>query len=202
MSGIQATPSTDGWSGAAMAIHAVRRMSTPVLLRIDVVGAGTIAIDPRRHAYSGDLDLARLPEHPTAVVVETHPADHGDAGVDGPGRDLDGLLWRIGTVAFDDRPASWRWPGDRYRMLRWPNLGEIGAGPDDLRALAMLATTAATPEEVAAATGADRGRVERIVNALGLIGIVDSGSAAPPQPSAPVVQRRGLFQRLRDRLGF
>lgn len=201
MSSIQAVPSTAGWSGAAMAIHAVRRMPTPVLLRVDVVGAGTIAIDPRRHAYTGDLDLERLPEHPEAVLVETHPAD-GEVAVDGVGRDLDGLLWRIGVAAFDDRPASWRWPGDRYRMLRWPNVAEIGATPDDLRVFAMLAVTAATPAEIAETTGVGIGRAERILNALGLIGIVEAGQSAPHQPAAPVPARRGLLQRLRERLGI
>lgn len=184
-----------------MAIHAVQGMPTPVLLRLDVVGVGLITIDARHHAYAGDIVPATFPAHPAAVLLETRAAPPGDSPVLGHARDLDGLLWMIGAHAFGEQPATWLWPEDRYRLSRWPNLGSVAVGMDEVRMFGMLANVFATPAELAAAVGCALGTAQRAINALSLMGILRTSAAASPPEPAPMVHR-GLFQRLRDRLGI
>lgn len=201
---VQTVPTTAGWASAAMAVHAVRRMPDPVLLRLDVIGSGSVTIDPRFHAWAGEFALADFPVDPPAVVIETRPAPpDGRPVFDLPGDDLDGLLWRIGTAAFGDAPATWRWPDDRYHLTRWPSLAQLPITVDEVRMLAMLANAFASPAELADAAGCELAAAERVVNGLSLIGILETSSAAPPpQPAPPRHATRGLLRRLRDRLGI
>jgi hypothetical protein len=183
-----------------MAVHAVRRMPNPVLLRLDIVGAGSVTIDTARTEYAGDLVLTSALAVPECVVIATHPA----TGIPLPGaRDLDPLLWFVGLNAFDDRPASWLWPDDRYRLVRWPNL--LDAGTADIRMFAALANAHLSPAELASVAGTDGAAARRVINALTLMGVLDTSShVPPPQPAATTTKTTttGLFGRLRRRLGL
>lgn len=198
----QSLPTVIGWASAATAIHSVRRIPTPVLLRLDVVGHGSIAVDFRHHAFHWETPLERFPEDPGAVLVETHPTTaDAPAPFDLPGRDLDGLLWLVGQHAFRDRAASWLWGDDRYRLTRWPNLAELPISLEQVRMTAMLGNVAATPAELADAVGVPVGEAQRLINAYSLMGILRSA----PAEAAPVAQPtpvRGLLGRLRQRLGW
>lgn len=200
-------PAIAGWASAATAIHAVRRMPVPVLLRIDVVGTGSLLIDPRTTTYGGGLPVDALPREPAAVHIETRPVDAGTAGFDTPTGDLDALLWSIGERSFGDRPASWLWANDRYRLVRWPGITQIRIGLDDIRIFAALAATHLAVPELAAAANVELGQAQRVVNALSLMGYLEtSSSAPPPTPRSPATAEetaaRGLFGRLRRRLGI
>lgn len=190
--------------GAAMAIHAVRNLSAPVLLHLDIVGTGTISIDPRFNAYDGAIGTESFPAHPGTVLVQTQPMPlDAPPQFELPGRDLDGLLWMIGAHAFGDRPASWLAPNARYRLTRWPNLSALPIGIDEVRMLATLAHAHASPAELAASAGCELSTAQRLVNALSVIGILDASSEAPTPQRVPVrTNQRGLFRRLRERLGF
>lgn len=198
----QSLPTVMGWASAAVAIHSVRRIPTPVLLRLDVVGFGSLLVDFRHHAFEWETPLERFPEDPGAVLVETHPTTpDAPAPFALPGRDLDGLLWLIGQHAFPTRPATWLWNDDRYRLRRWPNLAELPISLEQVRMTAMLGNAAATPAELAAAVGVPLEVAQRLVNAYSLMGILRSAPAeAAPVAQAPPV--RGLFSRLRTRLGW
>ena len=186
-----------------MAIHAVRRMPTPVLLRIDVVGVGSIMIDPRQEGYAG-VAADVLPVHPSAVRVETHPAEALPTADEAP-HDLDAALWFIGANAFDTARASWLWPGDRYRLTRWPRVTRLDIDIEMLKMFAALGTTMISVEELAEAAEVPVAQAQRAINALSLMGLLESSSAAPP-PAPPRASRRpeahGLFGRLRRSLGF
>jgi len=184
-----------------MAIHSVRRMPSPVLLRLDIVGFGPITIDPRSGTYLG-VEVAALPAMPDALSIETHPAPAAPAET-GSGNALDGLLWFIGTHAFGSERATWLWPGDRYRLVRWPRLVAIPDAHDEVPVLAALGAAALNAAELAEAADITPERAQRTINALSLMGLLESESAAPPPtPRPPTAATGGLFGRLRKRLGW
>jgi hypothetical protein len=198
----ESLPTVIGWASAAVAIHSVRRIPTPVLLRLDVVGFGSVAVDFRHHAFHWETPLERFPENPGAVLVETHPTTpDAPAPFELPGRDLDGLLWLVGQHAFPTRTATWLWADDRYRLRRWPNLAELPISLEQVRMTAVLGNAAATPAELAEAVGAPLEVAQSLINAYSLMGILRSApaEAAPVARPAP---ERGLFARLRARLGW
>ena len=189
--------------GAATAIHAVRRMRTPVLIELDVQGVGVITIDPQHHVYSGHVNPSLLPLHPSTVVVETRATSRDAGALERSARSLDSLLWAIGVNAFGNQRATWLWPDDRYRLTRWPNLSGVVVEGDHVRMFGILAHAFATPEELAATAECDVAQARRLINALSLIGILKTSSdAPPPQPASTPVAHRGLISRLRARMGI
>lgn len=219
-------PAAGGWASTAMAIHAVRRMPSPVLLRIDVVGAGSLLIDPRIDGYTG-LAAESLPIHPTAVHVETHPIAQAAPPSTAPRGDLDAVLWHIGEHAFGEERATWLWEGDRYRLTRWPRVTRLTVDLDSIKMFAALGAASITVEELSVAADVTREQAQRTINALSLMGIVTSKTAAPPTPraepqpsagapeiggstrataqgrhSAEPSSTNGLFSRLRRKLGL
>lgn len=198
-------PLTEGWAGAAMAIHAVQRRPDSMYLRLDVSGHGLLSIDFRHHAYDWGTPLELVPERPATVLVETHPTFPGAPALFAlPGRDLDPLLWIIGRAAFGDAPAPWLEAGRRYRLARWPGLSELSITLDQVRMTSMLGNGFATAHELAAAAGVTPAEAQRTMNAYALLDILRAAPDAPSSP-APVAAesatRRGLFARLRSRLG-
>ena len=194
-------PHAEGWGAAAMAIHAIRRMPVPVLLRIDLIGTGAITIDPRVPGYGGGLQIIQLADHPRAVVVETHAATEAPTTQTG---DLEGLLWFIGERAFGEQPATWLWPGDRFRLTRWPSVAQIAIGLDEIRIFAALGAAHLNAAELANAAQVAPGKAQRAINALSLMGLLDNASSAPPPTPMPPrsTPASGLFGRLRQRLGL
>ncbi|WP_167051001.1 hypothetical protein [Salinibacterium sp. ZJ77] len=223
-------PDASGWASTATAIHAVRRMPAQVLLRIEVVNVGSIVIDPRVDGYSG-IPADELPVAPAAVYVETHPVESAPP-VLGPLGDLDAVLWHIGELSFGDERATWLWPTDRYRLVRWPRITRLAVELDTIKMFAALGAAMITVEELADAADVPLARAQRTVNALSLMGLLTTATAAPPAPRAdaprvdaahasePSPDRRtapgpalarhsgekhsshGLFSRLRKSLGL
>ncbi len=200
-----ATPAR-GWAAAATAVHAVRLVAAPVVLELSVAGHADILIDVRYRAFHWDIPLDRFPVDADAVIVHTEPLDPDAPPLfELPGRDLDGLLWTMGLHAFGEDPAGWMRHGDRHRLARWPNFTELAHTPEQLRMTAMLGNAFLTAGELAAAAGTGTGEAQRLLNALGLMdGLRSSaGDVAPPPTMRPGrgAQGRGLFARLRERLG-
>lgn len=198
----QSLPTVIGWAGAAVAIHSVRRIPTPVLLRLDVVGFGSLTIDFRHHAYDWVTPLESFPEKPDAVLIETHPTTpDAPAPFELPGHDLDGLLWLIGQHAFPTQPATWLWADDCYRLGRRPNLGELPISLEEVRMTAMLGNAALTPAELAEATGAPLEVAQRLINSYSLMGILRAEQAeVAPVAILPAAPARGILERLRTGL--
>jgi hypothetical protein len=195
-------PTVMGWASAAVAIQSVRRIPTPVLLRLDVVGFGSLTVDFRHHAYEWDTPLESFPEEPTAVLIETHPTTpDAPAPFALPAQDLDGLLWLIGKHAFPARAATWLWEGDRYRLGRRPDLGDVPLTLEEVRMTAILTNAAVTPAELADAVGAPVEVAQRLVNAYSLMGILRAEPAeGAPVAHLPAAPSRGILERLRTGL--
>lgn len=193
-----------GWAGAAMAVRAVQLSTTPLLLTLGIAETGTVLIDVRHRAYDGVLPAAQLPVAPASVSIETHPTFPGaPLPFPAPGAELDALLWHIGYHAFPETVAPWMPESARVRLTRWPNLSDMPISLDHVRMTAMLGNGYATAAELAATAGVDLAIARSTLNAFGVVGILRAAPGATPEASAaPAVQPRGLFARLRDRLGF
>ena len=199
---------TRGWSSAAIAVHSILSISTPMFLRLRVDGHPSLLVDFRHHAYDWATPAEYFPADPASVMVETEPTtDSAPALFLLPGRNLDSLLWMMGLNSFGDVSASWLRPGDRYRLIRWPNLSQLRHTVAQMHMTAMLGNAALTPVELASVAGVPLADAQRLINALSLMGILEATPAAeaPAPLSARAVQSapaHGLFARLRARLGF
>ena len=197
-------PDAPGWSSAATAIHAMRKLDTPVLLFLEVPELPTLILDFTHNVYVWDRPLQTLPVEPLHVGVYTQPVNDGDAPICLlPGPNLDTLLWLIGLNSFEGALAWWLPEGERYHMARWPNLTEIPHTSDQMRMIAMLGNAYLTPLELARVSASSVAAAHRLLNALSLMGILKSSAAAPeptPRVEFTAVETHGLFRRLRDRL--
>lgn len=201
--GFDFTP-TLGWSSAAMAIHSAIHQPTPAVLRLDIIGHPPIAVDLRYHAFMWEGDLARFPDEPPHVEVRSAVAPP-DAGpiFELPGLELDILLWLVGLNSFSGSPATWLRRGERYRLQRWPNFTVLPRRMDHIRMTAALVNAPLSVDELSAATGVPVSDAQRLINALTLMEAVEITSAAPVTPVViPTQPERGLFRRLRERLGI
>jgi hypothetical protein len=200
-------PDAPGWSSAATAVHSMRRMEKPVLLFLEAVGHSPLVLDFRHNVYLWNQPLDRLPADPESVVVYTKPVNPGDPAICPlPGPNLDSLLWLIGLNSFGGALAWWLPEMERYHMPRWPNLTELPHTSAQMRMIAMLGNAYLSPTELSAVSASSLGEVQCLLNALSLMGLLETASARPePVPEvagvAAAPQRSGLFHRLLERLG-
>ncbi len=105
-----------------MAVHSIRLIPTPMILRLVVAEHGAITIDFRHGAYDWEVPLAQFPAWPASVTLQTWPvADRDPAPFALPGQPLDALLWTMAAHGFGDEPATWLRPDEKYRLTRWPS---------------------------------------------------------------------------------
>jgi hypothetical protein len=177
------------------------RQSGGSALVVDVVEKTPLVINLDRHEFAWEgftggfpvrvsvqrVHLLALPIDPTYVAY-----------------DLDRLLWEAGLVAFAEQSAGWLDPDSRVRLSGWPNLTVLDHSPEQVRMIAALGAEFLTAAELAAATDVELGDAQRLINALGLMELLRSSPiAVTATPNAPRAQvQRGLFRRLRDRLGI
>jgi hypothetical protein len=198
-------PVTVGWTQAAMAISSVLALKTPVHLRMEIEMHGPLLIDFRHHAFSWSTPLEYFPVDAVHTRLQTVPTS-ADAPpyFELPGKDLDGLLWEMGIHSFGGGAAVWLTPGERYRLIRWPNLMRHSHNMSHVRMIAVLGNANATTAELAAFAGVEEAEAQRLINALSLMGVLSRSSDAPAATMAPqtaAVKRQSLFVRLRKRLG-
>jgi hypothetical protein len=110
----------------------------------------------------------------------------------------------MGRNSFDGKVAFWLAPDERYRLTRWPNLTRHSHTMLHVKMIAVLGNTYASAAELAAFAGVDVSEAQRLINALSLMRILSSSSAAPAVPvvaQTAAAKRQSLFGRLRKRLG-
>src|SRR5690606_38333333 len=66
-----ATAPTVGWRGAALAMHSLRQIPSPMFVRLIADGFPPILIDTRHRAFAWDVPMEAFPQHPASVTVET-----------------------------------------------------------------------------------------------------------------------------------
>lgn len=163
-----------GWSGAALTINSMRAAGVPTVLDIELTGHPALVVDMRRGTFAWQLELDRFPNEPAAVAVSVRIVDaDGPSPFEEPGSPLDGLLWKMGFAAFPDELAPWLREGDAYRMLRWPDLSGFEPDTDPVRQAAMLSNGVFTLEQLASFTGRSIEPTRSLLNALGLMGVLE-----------------------------
>jgi len=202
---VDAREAQSPWDDTAQALHAMLCEPERTWLKIDIDDAASVFVDSRLRAFERPDAAQPLPEAPrtvrlqsTIVPFDAHPPFAP------PGESLDILLWTVGLLAFDGRPAPWLGAADRYRLRRWPNFTLLAHSIDQMRLTAQIGSRLHSVDEMAAATGVERAAAQALINALSLMGILHSapavaGGAAAPVASSPAT---GLFARLRRRLGL
>jgi hypothetical protein len=198
-------PVTVGWTHAAIAVHSVLRLETPVNVRMHIEMHGPLLIDFRHHAFSWSTPLDIFPVDAVHTGLETEPTS-ADAPpfFELPGQDLDGLLWEMGINSFGGAAAYWLPPGERYRLTRWPNLTQHRHTMQQMQMMAVLGNTYVSTSELAKLAGVDESEAQRLINALSLMRILTRTSEAPATEVAPqtaAAKRQSLFGRLLKRLG-
>ena len=210
--GLTPGPAVQGWVAAASAVLAARRMPVPLMLRLRVAGLGALTLDFARRCFTGDIPLDALPVESVAITVETGVAAPADAAE----HDLDPLLWLIGTRAFPDEPAPWLVAGERYHLVRFPNLRPLPVGLDIVRMTAILGNAYANAEELAGAARVPLADARTAINGYSLMGILTASGEAAVAVAAPSVAaspaeatpaeaespRAGALDRLRGKLGL
>jgi hypothetical protein len=192
-----------GWTNAAIAVRSILQLSFPMFLCLRVDGHSPILIDFRHRAFTWGTPLDAFPASPGYVNVETEATTLTAAPLFTlPGQDVDGLLWMMGSSAFDGAPATWLAPGDRYRLSRWPNIIQLGITPEQVRMTALLGSGFFTARELALASGTDVASANRLINAFTLMNIAYSSADAPATLVQRPEARVGLFRRLREKLGI
>ena len=118
------------------------------------------------------------------------------------------LCWFAGYYAGFSL-APWLSPSTRYRISRWPNFGLIRPATSQIRATAVVATSPATVNEVAARARIAPDEAARTLNALWACNLLTPLEASPAKHAAPRRPRfestgglRSLLQLLRNRLGL
>jgi hypothetical protein len=201
---ISSIPYTVGWTRAAIAVHSMLQIPVPMFLRLEADEHPPLVIDFRHHAFEWAVETGDFPVHPLEVLVETEATTAEAAPLFSlPGRNLDSLLWHIGLHSFAGMAASWLRPADRYKLTRWPNLTEHAHTLTQMRMTAMLGNVFLTADELAVAAGVELDEAQSLLNAFSLMGILQtSGQELPVTPVVEAVPQRGLFDRLRERLGL
>lgn len=189
-----APPSLPGWTAAAMAIHAIWRMPTPMVITLQPTGFSPLEIDVRGYIYRWDQPLDGLPARPDSVAIGTRAIDDAEPAFAGDdfrnrpafdGQDLDPVLWLIGTRAFDGSRASWLRAGDTYRLYRWPYFENLPITDEERRIVSTLAKGFMTVDKLSVKAKVDASAAQRVVNALSLMGLLRRNAAADSAPIVP-----------------
>ena len=178
-----------------MALHAIRRMPSPMIVSLQPDDFDPMLIDMRGYVYQWSVPLEQFPADPAVVTIGTRAigspapafagADYSYSRPAFAGQPLDALLWLIGTNAFDGARASWLRAGDRYRLYRWPELEKLPITPDDVHIIKTSARGFMTVDKLAAKAAADIETVQRVVNALSLMALLRRHPASNAAPDAP-----------------
>lgn len=189
------SPFSAGWAGAAMAVHAVQQIPSPILISLEVAGHGTFAIDPRSNTYVWSAPAGasghageQFPTSPESVRVTTYPIELDSPGLIGSAIGVDALFWMIGLNAFAGAPASWLRPGDKYRLKWWPEFDLLPHTVEQARAVKTLARSMMPVEKLARLARVPEADAHDVVNALSLMGALrrlEGPNAAPLLPPVP-----------------
>jgi hypothetical protein len=168
-----AAEGVQGWGGAALTISSMRAAGVPTVLDVEVAGHPPLIIDTRQGTFSWQLELDRFPAEPSAVAVSVRIVEADAPAPFASGASLDGLLWKMGFAAFPDELAPWMREGDAYRLRRWPDLSGFEPDTDPVRQAAMLSNGVFTLEQLANFTGRSVEPTRSLLNALGLMGVLE-----------------------------
>ncbi len=181
---------SSGWDAVISALHSVRSKDQMLLLTITADNTTPIWVDFYTHRYYCETALDALPESLSGLKLYAKPIDPDEPLFPWVRwRTFDPLLWVLGNKAFANKRAPWLILGEKYSLIRWPNLTEIPYDADDLRAVSMLANGLLTIDELALVSQVTVEQSQRLVSTLSFMGVL-RGTGAPRIPAKVVEAMR------------
>lgn len=176
------TPSPSGWDNVVAAVRSATKKRQELLLTLTADNMTPIWLDLRTKRFFTESPLDELPEetvNPKLYAKLIDPNDPPFPWVNW--RSIDAILWTIGERAFAEKRARWLILGERYSLVRWPNLTQISYGSDELNAISMLANGLLTVEELALVARISVEKSANLISTLSFMGVL-RGTGAPRIP--------------------
>jgi hypothetical protein len=174
------------------------------------LGLPRLALSPKAKKVLSDKSWDEVKSFNFATPVDVQDVAVGDPIL--PRLVLDGqplhyLLWLAGLHSGRGQLMPFLDEAKPYKLTRWPEFGTIDFTPQFLKVMSYLSKHAASLPDVAAWSGIAKEDVADLMNAAGLCGYLtqatsdDRGQAAA-QPTEAMQEKRGLFNRIRSKLGM
>ena len=172
-------------------------------VRLKRADGQVLLIDPRSKVYHGPAILKPLAaffegtlriedfETPDAAAWETEAASLGSA------QPFTRLQWLAGLLAGNGSLLPGNDPDGQYRLTKWPQTER--EYPKHFRIATAMMKGPSTLDEIAAASGVDRGDIADFVNANLATGYAELVLPAAPEPEPQAKSGGGLFGRMRGR---
>lgn len=181
-SAVTPTTSPSGWDNVVAAVRSATKKRQELLLTLTADNMTPIWLDLRTKRYFSETPLDEFPEetiNPKLYAKLIDPNDPPFPWVNW--RSIDAILWTIGGKAFAKKRARWLILGERYSLVRWPNLTQISYGSDELNAVSMLANGLLTVEELALVARISVEESAELISTLSFMGVL-RGTGAPRIP--------------------
>ncbi len=172
-------------------------------VRLQRNGGVVLLIDPRSRVYHGPAILKPLaPLFEGTWLIEDFAtpdaaAWEAEASALGAPQPLARLVWLGSLLAGQGALLPGTDPEGNYRLTKWPQTER--EYPKHFRIATAMMKGPATLDEVAAASGVQRGDVADFVNANLVSGYAELVLPEPPAPEEPPPKPGGLFGRIRGR---
>ncbi len=173
-------------------------------------GLPRLALSPKAKKVLSDKPWEEVKSCNFAAPVEVQDVPVGDPIL--PRLVLDGqplhyLLWLAGLHSGRGQLLPFLDATKHYKLTRWPEFGTIDFTPQFLKVMSYLSKHSAALPDISAWCGIAREDVADLLNAAGLCGYLAEASSdergqAPTQPTEAVQEKRGLFNRIRNKLGM
>ena len=172
-------------------------------VRLQRGGGSVILIDPRSKVYHGPATLKPLtPNFEGSLQIEDFEtpdaaAWEAEAATLGAAQPLARLQWLGGLLAGGGALLPGHDPNGQYRLTKWPQTER--EYPKHFRIATAMMKGPSTIEEIAAASGVDRGEIADFINANLATGYAEPATQGTPAPEPPAKASGGLFGRMRGR---
>jgi hypothetical protein len=173
-------------------------------------GLPRLALSPKAKKVLSDKPWDEVKSFNFASTVEVEDVAVGDPIL--PRLVLDGqplhyLLWLAGLHSGKGQLMPFLDAAKPYKLTRWPEFGTIDFTPQFLKVMSYLSKHAASLQDVSAWSGIAKEDVADLMNAAGLCGYLTQASSddrvqAPAQQTEAMQEKRGLFNRIRNKLGM
>ncbi|MDZ4855455.1 MAG: hypothetical protein SGJ26_11465 [Nitrospirota bacterium] len=173
-------------------------------------GLPRLVLSPKAKKVLSDKPWEDLKSFDFSTSVEVQGVSVGDPIL--PRLILDGLplhylLWPTGLYSGHGQLLPYLDAAKTYKLSRWPEFGTIDFTPQFLKVMSYLSKHAATLSDVTAWSGIAREDVADLMNAAGLCSYLASAPSddlarGPIVPTEAVQEKRGLFNRIRNKLGM
>jgi hypothetical protein len=174
------------------------------------LGLPKLALSPKAKKVLSDKPWDEVKSFNFATPVDVQDVPVGDPILPRlvlEGQPMHYLLWLAGLHSGRGQLMPFLDVAKPYKLTRWPEFGTIDFTPQFLKVMSYLSKHAASLPDVAAWSGIAKEDVADLMNAAGLCGYLTQASSddvgqAPVQPTEAMQEKRGLFNRIRNKLGM